>query len=505
MGVTRLKRIVLAVLFCLSSLPALAGDAFVARALISGSWFDLLHDGEGFLIEILGPDRALVYWFTYDSTGDQVWIVGDGPIFDDRIVIPAAIITSGGFFGPGFDPDTVVRAEWGVLEFIFHDCDTATLNYIGPPEFGSGTQNLVRITELQRLGCSNDRRFLLGFTPFPYTTMADGPEAAWQIIENDGDIVAHHFDNGIPWPEALAGGGYTTYHPNIVAEWEAGRDRTPGGHGVYLAVTPLDISRNMLAPYRGEFPDTPLSELGEPWASANFDDEIVKTAFFNHVVNAVEFFRPDFVAFGIEVNLLLRNQPGLWDAYLELHRATYTSLRERYPSLPVFVSLTAPELLENFTDADRDAQLEAVDDLMEYSDYLGLSLYPWMSAFLTGPLPDDMFADLDALTDKPIVIAETGYMADELDVDIGDGIILSFEGTPAKQQAFIKDLLIEADRRDFRFIINFVPRDYDPLCVEIGCSDADRLWEDTGLYDEDGVARPALKDWREQLSRRLAR
>lgn len=72
-------------------------------------------------------------------------------------------------------------------------------------------------------------------------------------------------------------------------------------------------------------------------------------------------------------------------------------------------------------------------------------------------------------------------------------------------RAFIKDLLIEADRRDFRFIINFVPRDYDPLCIEIGCGDADRLWEDTGLYDENGVARPALTDWREQLSRRLAR
>ncbi len=66
-------------------------------------------------------------------------------------------------------------------------------------------------------------------------------------------------------------------------------------------------------------------------------------------------------------------------------------------------------------------------------------------------------------------------------------------------------MLIEADRRDFRFIINFVPRDYDPLCIEIGCGDADRLWEDTGLYDEKGVARPALSDWREQLLRPLVR
>lgn len=500
-----MKRTFLGLALCLLTLPALAGEAFIARAQISGSWFDLLHNGEGFLIEILGPDRALVYWFTYDSAGNQVWIVGVGPIFDDRIIIPEAIITSGGFFGPGFDPDTVVRAEWGVLEFIFHDCGSATFNYIGPPGFGSGTQNLVRITELQRLGCSDDRRFLLGFTPFPYTTMADGPEAAWEIIENNADIVAHHFDNGIPWPEALAGGDHTTYHPNIVAEWEFGRERTPGGHRVYLAVTPISIGRDSLAPYRGEFPDRPLSELGEPWASATFDDDIVKTAYFNHLVNAVEFFQPDFVAFGIEVNLLLRNQPDLWDAYLELHRATYAKLRERYPSLPVFVSLTGPELLEGFTDADRETQLEAVDELMKHSDYLGISLYPWMSSFLTGPLPESMFAELDALSDRPIAIAETGYPADALDVDIGGGVIISLEGTPAKQQAFIEKLLIEAERRDFRFIINFVPRDYDPLCVEIGCRDADRLWEDTGLYDEKGVARPALTDWRQQLSRRLAR
>ncbi|MDX1557187.1 MAG: S41 family peptidase, partial [Xanthomonadales bacterium] len=34
-------------------------------AAMSGSWFAPDHDGEGFLLEILDDERALVYWFTY--------------------------------------------------------------------------------------------------------------------------------------------------------------------------------------------------------------------------------------------------------------------------------------------------------------------------------------------------------------------------------------------------------------------------------------------------------
>ena len=38
-------------------------------ATMSGAWYDPTHNGEGFLLELLEPDEAIIYWFTYDETG----------------------------------------------------------------------------------------------------------------------------------------------------------------------------------------------------------------------------------------------------------------------------------------------------------------------------------------------------------------------------------------------------------------------------------------------------
>ena len=59
---------------------------------ITGSWFDPSHNGEGFLIEKLNSELALVYWFTYDSNGNQAWIVGVGNITDQIFSVPNAEI-----------------------------------------------------------------------------------------------------------------------------------------------------------------------------------------------------------------------------------------------------------------------------------------------------------------------------------------------------------------------------------------------------------------------------
>ncbi|RMG79478.1 MAG: hypothetical protein D6712_19620 [Chloroflexi bacterium] len=62
-------------------------------------------------------------------------------------------------------------------------------------------------------------------------------------------------------------------------------------------------------------------------------------------------------------------------------------------------------------------------------------------------------------------------------------------------------LLTQADEHQFVFLVNFVLRDYDALFQYIEDNDTNRIWRDTGLYDEAGQARPALGLWKEALSR----
>lgn len=120
---------------------------------ISGSWFDPSHNGEGFIIEQLSDDNALVFWFTYDDEGKQSWMFNIGEIDNGSIHIPQLVQPSGGQFGRSFSPDSVTNAQWGGLTLDL-DCNGGTADYTTQSEgYSSGSQSLVRLTSLANSGC----------------------------------------------------------------------------------------------------------------------------------------------------------------------------------------------------------------------------------------------------------------------------------------------------------------------------------------------------------------
>ncbi len=77
------------------------------------------------------------------------------------------------------------------------------------------------------------RTYRLGFTPFPYDISQAAIDYVYTAIGNDADIIAHHFDEGIPWPEALAG---SAYNQNVLDDWDQRKSKTPSGHKIYVAI-----------------------------------------------------------------------------------------------------------------------------------------------------------------------------------------------------------------------------------------------------------------------------
>ena len=340
------------------------------------------------------------------------------------------------------------------------------------------------------------RTYRLGFTPFPYDISQAAIDYVYTAIGNDADIIAHHFDEGIPWPEALAG---SAYNQNVLDDWDQRKSKTPSGHKIYVAITPINTARSGLALYWGPDDNLPLPD---PWNGYAFNHQDVKTAYLNHAVRTINYFEPDFLAIGIEVNLLVTNNPGVWNAYLELNQYIYTELKKLYPNLPVMVSLFGIALLDGYRgEDDHAAQMQAFADIIDESDYYAISLYPYMSVYLTDSIPASMFDDLFSLSDKPIAIAETGYPAQSFSISDGGSGTIDFNSTPQKQRNYIAGLLEQADQREFAFVINFVLRDYDALWVAIGGPEWAIVWRDTGVYDENGVSRPALDLWRDALDR----
>ncbi len=132
------------------------GDPFVIEAGTSSAWYDPSHNGEGFMLEILANNRAVMYWFTYDRDGDQDWYLAEGEIRGNRILFPELIQASGGEFGPGFDPDNVTRKAVGSASFIWSGCDTGAMDWLIDKDGNGrrhGRMNLQRLSRVMGIDC----------------------------------------------------------------------------------------------------------------------------------------------------------------------------------------------------------------------------------------------------------------------------------------------------------------------------------------------------------------
>ena len=124
-----------------------------ANSPLSGSWFDPSHEGEGIILEVLKNGSAVVQWFTYNQGGQQMWIQGTGTFNGDTLTVNDLFTTSGARWGDNFDPDDVDMADWGTLTMEFDGCGEAEVNYTSQA-FGSGSLDMVRLTNLMGIDCA---------------------------------------------------------------------------------------------------------------------------------------------------------------------------------------------------------------------------------------------------------------------------------------------------------------------------------------------------------------
>jgi len=107
-------------------LQQLGGDGFAINPGLSGNWWNgLARSGEGFFLDVAlnisGDIILAASFYTYDSMGNQVWLMGAGPIDGDTAEIPL-IIPSGAMWGAAFDPDDNTEVPWGTGTFRFTSC-----------------------------------------------------------------------------------------------------------------------------------------------------------------------------------------------------------------------------------------------------------------------------------------------------------------------------------------------------------------------------------------------
>src|SRR3990172_3918938 len=211
------------------------------------------------------------------------------------------------------------------------------------------------------------RPFALGFPDFPPARSLEAIEAALGVIRADADLIVMHFEDGGPWEQAAAGSPYP-------APYQADLDRRarsqPPGHVRYLAPTPISFERDRLAPRRGGGGSEPLHP---PWDAYGFYDPAVVAAFTAHCERMIATFSPDYVAYGIEVNMLRTLAPEKWPAFVHLAAQVYPRLKAAHPTLPVFLTFQVDFLHES-----PEVQPAAIREGLPFTDLVAASSYPYL-------------------------------------------------------------------------------------------------------------------------------
>ena len=130
-----------------------AAPAFSIVPGITGSWYLPAQSGHGFNVEVLPNNGFLAFWYVYDNSGNNLWLVGQGTYAGDTATMDAYQGT-GGMFPPNFDKTKIVRTKWGTLTMKFTDCNNANVQWAPIiPSYPNGSMDLVRLTSVNGLAC----------------------------------------------------------------------------------------------------------------------------------------------------------------------------------------------------------------------------------------------------------------------------------------------------------------------------------------------------------------
>ena len=337
------------------------------------------------------------------------------------------------------------------------------------------------------------RSFLMGFTLWPADLSDEGLRTAQDFAYAHGDIVSVALIGGIPWPEALDG------KPFSKSVQDGLTYRPPPGKRLFLSVSPLDKDRRGLAPYWGEQENLALPK---PWDKEPINSPRVKKAYINFLLRTVQNMRPDYLAIGVESNVLLTREPAKWRLFKELYRESYRTLKKAHPTLQIFFTTEVLHYKRLTKEAKGTDQEREVADLMKQSDLFAMSVYPHMTE-LPRPVPANFF-DFAARFKKPIAVSESGMTSRSVAMK-SYGLVLN--GSDADQEQFTELLLKTAAREKYEFVINFATTDFERLVIKLRPPQDDiaRIWAFTGMQTGEKKPKPALAQWDAYYRAKLVR
>lgn len=240
----------------------------------------------------------------------------------------------------------------------------------------------VNVVDIEKFNLQESRSFYMGVGGFPYAETLDAVKETDQFVKMHGDISLAHFQDP-PWNEEFNDEPYPNlgYLDSVNEKYKNAR--------LFLMLGHSDNHGDK-------------KKIAGEWADKNYDEPEVLDTYLEYCRFMINKFTPDYFAYSTEINRgYVDGEPG-FEKVLDFNKQVYTKLKNEYPELPIFVTLTmTDDNIDNF-----NAMKTTYHRLLEHSDYIALSMYPYLPRS-TGPfnggdtnpdnLSDEWFKRMKAL------------------------------------------------------------------------------------------------------------
>jgi len=335
-------------------------------------------------------------------------------------------------------------------------------------------------------GADSGRPLRVSISPFPYDKTTTAVETVSRIVRENANLYTVQLDNGVPWEAALEGKAYSS---EVMEQWNRHK-KAIGTNAVYLAIAPLAEDRTSWAPGSGG-QKAPSWARDEKQATAS-----LKKAYIQHVMRAIAFFSPTFVNIGVEAGDMAAKKAQKWPQFEELFHECRQQIKAEHPEIQVGISFGLPFLM-------KEGVRQRAGRLIDESDYVGISFYPYMSEFYSklgaAPLPAppqqwrEPLAWLKQNIRKPVAICETAYSSKPVSLP---RYKLELKGDEKLQSQYISDLASIARRDGYLFTVFFLSVDYVALLAQMPAGDGSAgLWTHTGFFDDKLKEKPAWSEY----------
>ncbi|MBS3149214.1 hypothetical protein J4455_00775 [Candidatus Woesearchaeota archaeon] len=211
-------------------------------------------------------------------------------------------------------------------------------------------------------------------------------------------------------------------------------------------------------------------------------DDITKQSYKTSAINFAEKFKPKYLGFGIEINILYEKSPKDFDNFASFYNEVYDEVKKVSPDTKVFTMFQLEKMkglnggLFGGSNDPNKAQWQLLDKFSK-SDLIAFTSYPNLIYKTPSEIPSNYYTEIKNYVNKPIAFTEIGWHTSQSPV--------GWESSESEQAEFIKTFFELTKDINKEFVIySFM---FDQNTIE--------PFNSMGLYNEDGVPRASLNEW----------